>query len=237
MQAGPWIPPQRSTWQWQLTGPVDSSVDAQMYDIDLFDTSADLVGILHNQGRRAICYMSAGTYEDWRLDAADFPGPVLGNTLEDWPGERWLDIRQLGALAPIIQRRLDLCQSKGFDGVEFDNVDGYTNSSGFALTASDQLTYNKWLAEQAHQRGLSVGLKNDLDQVVELVGDFDWALVEQCFEYKECDKVQPFVQSGKAVFEVEYNQNPASFCAQAKAMGFSAVKKNLSLDAARTACL
>ena len=26
------------TWQWQLTGTVDTSVDAQMYDVDLFTT-------------------------------------------------------------------------------------------------------------------------------------------------------------------------------------------------------
>ncbi|MDQ6672746.1 MAG: endo alpha-1,4 polygalactosaminidase [Chloroflexota bacterium] len=216
---------------------MDTSVDAQMYDVDLFNTSPDVVGVLHAQGRRVVCYVSAGTHEDWRPDAADFAGTLVGNTLEDWPGEHWLDIRQLQAIAPVMQRRLDLCQSKGFDGVEFDNVDGYANSSGFPLTASDQLTYNKWLADQAHQRGLSVGLKNDLDQVVELVGDFDWALVEQCFEHQECDRLQPFLQSGKAVFEAEYNRTAASFCARANAMGLSAIKKNLVLDVARTSCL
>jgi hypothetical protein len=207
-----------------------------MYDVDLFETSAELVDTLHNQGRKAICYMSAGTYENWRPDAADFSEPTLGNPLEDWPGERWLDIRQLDSVGPIMQRRLDLCQSKGFDGVELDNVDGFTNSSGFPLTGPDQLTYNTWLAEQAHQRGLSVGLKNDLDQVVELVGFFDWALVEQCFEYQECAELAPVIQSGKAVFAVEYNQSPSRFCAQANALGFSAIKKSLSLDVSRTSC-
>jgi hypothetical protein len=231
-----WVPAPHTTWQWQLTGPVDTSVDAQMYDVDLFDVSADVVSALHQQGRSVVCYMSAGTYEAWRPDAHDFPAAVLGASLGQWSGERWLDIRQLDALGPIMQRRLDLCQAKGFDGVELDNVDGYTNASGFPLNASDQLVYNAWLADQAHARGLSVGLKNDLEQIPELLVSFDWALDEQCFEYDECDQLQPFVQAGKAVFEVEYNLSPASFCRRATAMQFNAIRKNLALDVARTAC-
>lgn len=42
--------------------------------------------------------------------------------------------------------RLKKAQDKGCDGVEPDNVDGYTNDNGFHLTAHDQLTFNKWLA-------------------------------------------------------------------------------------------
>jgi hypothetical protein len=231
-----WTPAPQTTWQWQLTGPVDTGVNAQMYDVDLFDTSADLVDVLHRQGRVVVCYLSAGSYENWRPDAAEFPPSVLGSPLEGWPGERWLDIRQLDTLAPIMQQRLDLCQLKGFDGVELDNVDGYTNASGFPLGAADQRAYNLWLAGQAHQRGLSVGLKNDLDQVPDLVGSFDWALNEQCFEYEECELLELFIQANKAVFEVEYNLSPASFCEQANALRFSAIKKNAGLDAARISC-
>lgn len=43
-------------------------------------------------------------------------------------------------------RRLDKAVSRGCDGVEPDNVDGYTNHNGLGLTAADQLSYNKWLA-------------------------------------------------------------------------------------------
>jgi hypothetical protein len=43
-------------------------------------------------------------------------------------------------------------------------VDGYANDSGFPLTASEQLTYNKWLSRTAHALGLSIALKNDLGQ-------------------------------------------------------------------------
>ncbi len=57
----------------------------------------------------------------------------MGSELEGWAGERWLDISN-PALKPIMLARLDLAHIKGCDGVEPDNVDGYTNNSGFNLT-------------------------------------------------------------------------------------------------------
>jgi hypothetical protein len=231
-----WIPPVSTTWQWQLTGPLDLSVDVLMYDVDLFDTPAATVKELHRLGRKAICYISAGTREDWRPDAARFPAAVVGARLEGWTGERWLDIRRIDLIGPIIEARLDLCRDKGFDGVEPDNIDGYANRSGFPLAAADQLRFNKWIAAAAHARGLSVGLKNDLDQTEDLVADFDWALNEQCFEYKECDRLAPFTKAGKAVFVVEYSLPAASFCEEARTRRFNALRKRLSLDAHREAC-
>ncbi len=131
---------------------------------------------------------------------------------------------------------MDLCKQKGFDGIEPDNVDGYTNQTGFPLSYQDQIAFNTWIAAQAHARGLSVGLKNDTDQTADLVGRFDWALDEQCFEYGECSALQPFISAGKAVFEVEYNLSTSQFCPQANALGFNSLKKNLNLDAVREAC-
>ena len=103
-----------------------------------------------------------------------------------------------------MQARLDLAVSKGCDGVEPDNVDSYANSNGLGLTAADQLDFNRFVAAEAHKRGLSVGLKNDLDQVKTLQPAYDWALNEQCSQYGECSSLTPFVTAGKAVFGVEY---------------------------------
>jgi len=231
-----WRPSPGTSWQWQLSGAIDTSIDAEMYDIDLFDGPQGVIDQLHAAGRTVICYFSAGSYEDWRPDAADFPQSVLGEPLEGWPGERWLDIRQIDLLSPIMSARLDLAQSKGCDGVEPDNIDGYANQTGFQLSADDQLAYNRWLAEQAHLRQLSIGLKNDLDQVTDLLPHFDWALNEQCFQYNECDLLLPFIQAGKAVFGVEYELEPDAFCSQANALDFDWLKKNLELDAARISC-
>ena len=233
---GRWIPAPKTTWQWQLTTPVDTSVDAQMYDIDLFDNPASVVSALHAAGRHVVCYVDAGTYEPNRPDAGQFPSAVIGKDVAGWPGERWLDVRRLDALGPVMEARMDLCRQKGFDAVEPDNIDGYSNDSGFPLTAADQLRYNRFLAAAAHARGLSIGLKNDLEQAGTLQPDFDWALNEQCFQYGECAQLRPFVQAGKAAFVAEYDTAPASFCGPAQAEGLSAISKKLALDAWRQTC-
>jgi len=233
---GIWQPAPDTSWQWQLTGMIDTSFDVDMYDIDLFEAPQSAIDQLHNDGRIVICYFSAGSWENWRPDAGDFPPAVLGNPLEGWPGERWLDIRQVDDLGPIMGARLDLAVAKKCDGVEPDNVDGYTNDSGFPLTEQDQLDYNTWLAAEAHARGLSIGLKNDLGQIPDLISYFDWALNEECFEYDECDWLLPFIQAGKAVFGVEYAGDPDVFCPQANALNFDWLMKNLDLDAWRLSC-
>jgi hypothetical protein len=230
------MPPPGTSWQWQLTGEIDTSYDVIMYDIDLFEAPISTIESLHNDGRIVICYLSAGSWEEWRSDADLFPDSVKGNDLAGWPGEQWLDVRKLDVLGPIIEGRMDLAAQKGCDGVEPDNVDGYNNETGFPLTFEDQIAYNTWVADQAHERGLSVGLKNDLDQVSELLPFFDWALNEQCFQYDECGLLTPFIQAGKAVFGVEYELQPEDFCPQANAMNFDFLKKHLELDAWRVAC-
>jgi hypothetical protein len=230
-----WRPPIGLTWQWQLTGPIDLSVDAGLYDLDLFDTPAHIVTSLHARGRRAVCYVSVGAWESWRPDAAHFPASAIGRP-NGWPGERWLDIRNLAVLAPLIEARFDQCRAKGFDGVEPDNVDGYANETGFPLTYADQIRFNIFLASAAHARGLSIGLKNDLDQVADLLPHFDWALNEECVRYQECERLRPFVAAGKAVFHVEYDGTPASICRATATLGFSSLLKRRDLDAWRVAC-
>ena len=230
-----WRPTPGTSWQWQLTGTIDTSFNVQMYDIDLFDAPQTTIDTLHAAGRKVVCYFSAGSFEDWRPDADAFPAHVKGRS-NGWPGEKWLDIRALDALAPILQARLDLAAAKKCDGVEPDNIDGYTNNSGFPLTANDQLRFNIWLAQEAHDRGLSIGLKNDLDQVRELEPHFDWALNEQCYYYRECDRLSPFVAAGKAVFGVEYEGNPSDFCPRLNALNFDWLKKRLDLSSWRESC-
>jgi hypothetical protein len=230
-----WTPAPGTAWQWQLTNPVDLSVDVPVYDVDGTYTTPDEVTALHAKGRKVVCYVDAGAYENFRPDDSAFPASVLGRS-NDWPGERWLDIRQLAVLRPIMAARFDTCRNKGFDAIEADEVDGYTENTGFPLTSHEQLTYNTMLAQLAHQRGLSIALKNDVDQVPQLVGVFDFAIDEQCFEFDECATLLPFVRAGKAVLEVEYNLSNSQFCPRARAMGFSSMRKNLALDPPRWAC-
>jgi hypothetical protein len=209
--------------------------DATAYDIDLFDTPASTVLALHAAGRKVICYFSAGSYEDWRTDAGQFPAAGLGNALDGWPGERWLDTRAAGVRA-VMRARMDLAVAKKCDAVDPDNVDGYTNNPGFPLTAGTQLDYNRFLAAEAHARGLSVGLKNDLSQVAALADDFDFAVNEQCQAYAECDLLTPFITRGKSVFGIEYSGSTTSVCAAANAANFDTDVKKLDLGVWRVAC-
>jgi hypothetical protein len=235
-----WKPPIGISWQWQLSGDdIDPTPNVDVYDVDLFDTGAEVVASLHRQGRRVVCYLSAGSWEDGRPDAANFPKEIIGKDYVGWPGEKWLDIRRIELLGPILGARLDLCKAKGFDAVEPDNVDGFQNETGFPLTAEDQLRFNRWLAQEAHKRGLAIALKNDADQAPALLADFDFALTEDCFDQGWCDQVVPFIQNGKPVLDSEYTDTGialAEFCPRAKELGIRAILKHRNLDAWRQAC-
>lgn len=263
---GCWIPSVDARWQYQLqgntqypaTGGINVNIDAvpasggarvrpQVFDIDLYESelihgrtdvlNTNAVAAIHANQARAICYVSAGSFENWRPDAGDYPSSVKGRK-NGWPGEVWVDIRQLDILGPIMARRADKCKLAGFDAIEWDNVDGYANRTGFPLTAANQLDFNTLLAKLAHERGLSVALKNDTRQLAALKGHFDFAINEECFRYRECDYPAPgypdWTASGKAVFNVEYR---SINCTRANAWNFSSIRKSVDLfDTPYTPC-
>lgn len=232
-----WRPSPADSFQWILSTALDPSATASVYDIDGFNSSSADVATLHGLGRRAVCYINTGAYENFRPDASSFPGQVIGNPYAGWPGENWLDIRRIDLLGPIMQARFDMCKTKGFDAIEPDNIDGFQNATGFPLNADDQVVYNTWLASMAHERGMSIALKNDDSQVPQLASLYDFALTEDCWQQGWCAHDAPLRAAGKAVFTVEYTDvtTPATFtgtyCPQAKAAGFYAILKNRQLDA------
>jgi hypothetical protein len=228
--------PQAFSWQIQYAGDIDLDLDVEVYNLDLFEISSAMIEDLHQRGVFVQCYVSAGSFEDWRPDAPDFPAEILGNDLDGWPGEKWLDVRRLDLLQPIMEGRFDLAVEKGCDGVDPDNLNGYDNETGFPIKASDQLAYNIFLSQAAHSRGLSIGLKNDLNQVAELEPYFDWIINEECFYYQECSLLSPFIEAGKPVFVIEYELEPGEFCPQANQLGFNALVKNWELDSYRVDC-
>ncbi|MBT2478390.1 endo alpha-1,4 polygalactosaminidase [Streptomyces sp. ISL-94] len=230
-----WQPRPGVSWQWQLTGRLDTSVKAAVYDVDGFNTTKEQIATLKKARRKTICYVSTGAWEDFRPDAGQFPEELLGKG-NGWEGERWLDIRRVAQLEPLMAKRFDMCRDKGFDAVEPDNMDGYQNTSGFPLTAEDQLRYNRLIAKLAHDRGLAVGLKNDLDQIPQLVGEFDFAVNEQCAQYEECERLTPFIEAGKAVFHVEYELPTSRFCGRSKELKLSSLQKKSELGPWRKAC-
>ncbi|MFI9559056.1 endo alpha-1,4 polygalactosaminidase [Nonomuraea endophytica] len=255
-----WAPSTSDRWQYQLqptaTGAGTAGgirlnlcavpytggacVRPNVYDIDLYGPdkvtpNKAAVTAIHAAGAHAVCYISAGSWEDWRPDKNSFPASVKGNDLDNWPGEKWLDIRKRSILLPIMEARVAKCDQAGFDSVEFDNVDAFQNeNTGFPLTNAHQLAYNKALADLAHSYGLSVGLKNDLDQVDALVDWFDYAVNESCQAWKECEVLDTFLDAGKPVFQIEYTDEGASAratCPPANKASRSTILKTLALTA------
>ena len=234
-----WTPQPGQSLHIQYEGEVDLSASVEIFNLDLFETTPVDIQYLHARNIKVICYLNAGGWEDWRPDRDSFPKDIIGKKYQGWPGEYWLDIRQFDALESILGARLDLCEDKGFDGVEPDNVDGFQNQTGFPLTYEDQLRFNRWLAEEAHKRGLGIGLKNDPDQASELVTDFDWITTENCFEEDWCELVTAFIQAGKPVFAIEYTSNMEAFneyCNASFAEYSTIIQKNRSLDAWQETC-
>lgn len=201
---GTWYRPAVSaTWQWQLTGTINPNYTVDVYDIDLFDTSKEMIAQLKSSGKKVLCYFSAGSGEDWRTDFSKLDASSLGKPLDGWKGEKWLDIRTNNVVDLAISR-LDLAVMKGCDGVEPDNVDGFINKTGFPLTKHDQIRFNRRIAKEAHARGLTIALKNAGDLANDLVDDFDLSINEECHAYRECDQLSIFIERGKPIFNAEY---------------------------------
>lgn len=240
-----WIPSQNMTWQWQITGYIDTTVNAQMFDIDLFDASPGgpnetTIATLHSQGRWVVCYMDSGAWESYRPDAGEFPTSVIGNST-GWDGEYWLDIRQSAwsQFEPIIVARMQLAKDDGCDGIEPDQNNPVGNNPGFPITLADEKAWYLEVAADAHALGLTVFMKNGIELLPDsqLVTAFDGDINEECNQYKECEPgLGAFVSAHKWVGEVEYQGDPTVFCPKLQANGFMAMKKHLALGVWRTPC-
>ncbi|GBF88301.1 hypothetical protein Rsub_01013 [Raphidocelis subcapitata] len=245
--AGWWKPSinQNLTFQYQLITKLDPArhfiPGVQVYFVDGFDSTPEAVAALKAKGNAThpvypVCYISAGTHEDWRPDAATFPPATLGTALPDWPGERWLNVSD-PAVRTAISKRIAMCADKGFVGVDPDNVDGNLNANGLGLTGGDVLSFVDWLAREAHKAGLAVGLKNNLPMVPALLPNVEFFVNEQCHAYNECKTYDLAVAAGKPVFNIEYD--PSAFkaaCANGTASGIDTIFKKANLDDCRQAC-
>ncbi len=238
-------------------------VRPSVFDIDLYEdgrvsgndhtVNARAVDAIHRRGGHAICYVSAGTAERFRPDYRRYVRfdrrsghRLLGKPFSDrFSNEYWLNINNGRGQRDFVLRRVGArtrkCAGAGFDAVEYDVVDAYAQGrrvTGWRIRARTQLRFNRALARIAHRNGLAVGLKNDLGQAPKLEPRFDFAINEQCLQFRECDSNPPpgyraFTRAGKAVFEVEYRIPPSRFCADANRLGLSSIKKarDFSLDA------
>jgi hypothetical protein len=221
--------------QYQITGQLDTQVDAQLFVIDLFESSAAQVAELHAAGRIVMAYVSVGSLENWRSDASNFPSSAVGMPLAAYPDESWLDIRNAQVRA-LMTQRFERALEKGFDGVFASTLGGYLARSGFDLTSADQLDYDKFLAAKAHLSGLSIGLSEDFALDPALVTAFDWALAIGCIAQHDCSALATWQARGRAVFDLETEGDHATVCMQATSYGLPVTFKHTAYDAYRSTC-
>jgi hypothetical protein len=232
-----------------------SCVTPEVFDIDLYvdtkvsgegnfviDTAA--VDAIHAAGGHAICYVDAGDAETYRPDYLRFvafdrrcDGCLIGNPFSQvFPDEFFLNLNndqgQRDFILKVNRARVKKCAGAGFDAVEWDIIDTYEDPhSGFHISYRTQLKFNTRLANMAHELGMSVAMKNDPSQIADLLPYFDFAIVEECFEYDFCTgNPSPgeiaFIDAGKAVFEVEYRLTRDTFCPEAADLGINSIKKS-----------
>ena len=266
-----WEPGQLTSWAYvigeayplQIPVPVGSSTaDVQVVDADLGDadgltsscTSPSVapcpapdasiessVAAIHAYGGKALCYMEVGSAENYRSDYSEFSSSIIGDTMQGYSDEQYIDINDLNSpagptgltLGQIMINRINLCREEGFDGIETDIDDSYTDSTGFSISLSDEETYMSWIADEAHSLGLAWFLKNGINNdsfVSDMQPLAQGTVNEQCWEYSECSALQPFVQAGKPILNVEYNGVAEStLCPEANAFPMASISANVNL--------
>jgi hypothetical protein len=225
------------TWQAKRTGAVDIDEDAQLFYLDAeLQDPADLA-TLHAEGRRYLCYLSAGSLEEFRDDAQEFPQQVIGEPLNRFPEERWLDVR-----APVVRelmaRRIEALARAGCDGVPPSSLSVHAADSGFALTVDDTLDYARWVAERIHAAGMSAGLTAPAALTSELWPTFDFGLAIACLEGTRCAEFAVFEQAGKPVLHVELGDEDSAIqiCNDAQPLGFLPLVTSPSFNGQSVRC-
>ncbi len=196
--------------------PVDTDAD---YQLGGAYPPAASVGVVARDWREdpasgaySICYINAFQTqpEDRGKWLRQHPRLILrrgGEPVTDpgWPREMLLDTRSRAkrqAITRIVGPWIRSCARRGYSAVEADNLDSWTRSRGL-LTAPANAALARSLAGVAHRAGLAFGQKN----AASLVGRdfFDFAIVEQCQRYDECDT---FLNAyDDRVIEIEYRRS------------------------------
>jgi hypothetical protein len=252
-----WEPTALDNSNWQIilsstlsiSAPLEPS-DAVTWDLDLFLTSSDIIDRLKVQGKTVFCYFSSGTSLPDQSDLSGLLPEDYGDSIPDWPDERWLDLRS-ERVWNVMAGRITLAAQKGCDAIDPDRIgkwlnnmrwlrkflrevaDGYSTGGGggfsSALTASDSTKFLKRMAGMAKSNGMSIGVKNAMEILDSVQGDVQFAVNEGCVINSDCNKYDAFIASGKPVFHIEYGRgNQASeFCRNSQ---LNTVIKNSDLD-------
>lgn len=165
-------------------------------------------------GTYSICYVNGFQTQPDETDVwlSDHPDAVLrdddGEPVSDpgWPDEVLLDTTTAAKRAEVVgvlRRDVARCADRGFDAVEYDNLDSWTRS-GKRLTRADNLALASALVRLGHEHGLAVGQKNtpQLGTSGRTATGFDFVVAEECVQYQECGAYT--AAYGDRVLDVEY---------------------------------
>ncbi len=260
-QGGPVVPAQGKPWTLDYSDAFSAGrLDTQAFDtfvVPLPDVAkaatatrkgragSPVASLTCAQGKTLVCYTNCGAFERGHWNEAllePVRQSLIGKPMAGYPEERWLDIRRLDELRPLVRDKFQTAARLGCQALVCDNTEAWITGTdgagetaialyraqglealkqhaarkveaqtGFAISYDDQIRFNRMLAEEAHAQCLSIGLINDVFQIGELAGDFDFALNEQCHHCGWCDLYKPFVAAGKPVLHLEFADNEG-FC-------------------------
>lgn len=228
-------------WDWQIGASSDAAVVIQpglkMIDLDGFNTSAAKVAEIKSKGVYTLCYLDVGSWEPGRPDSADYPAYLKIKQDPDWPQEYFLDVKDVfkanSVLAAILKKRFQMCIDKGFDGIEPDNLQNDENAGGL-ITLQQQIDFNGFIADMAHQMGIAIVQKNGPDKILlkdrtgkMMVEKFDGILNEECQQFSECGPLAEYVKRGKMAVNTEYKVAPN--CTTSNSLVINTIRKDLNL--------
>ena len=198
-------PPPDGPFDYQLGGAYEPAADVDTVVRDATGEPAE--------GRYSVCYVNGfqtQPQESARWEA-EHPDLLLrgadGEPVADpeWPDELLLDTSTAEGreeITRVVGETVAACAERGFDAVEFDNLDSHTRSDG-RLSADDNLELASALVAGAHERGLAAAQKN----AAELTGrardeaGFDFAVAEECAAFDEC---RAYTDAYDTVLVIEY---------------------------------
>jgi hypothetical protein len=220
-------------FDYQIGGDYDPADGVETVSRDWFAGSP-----LAGDPTYSICYVNAFQTQpdepgvDRPDERSDWPDELVLTDLGDdpnWEGEYLIDIstaeRREAALAHITPM-IETCAGKGFDAVEYDNLDSWvrfdhsTPADQVPFGRTEAVAFAELLVDAAHRLGLAAAQKNTLaltrEESIDLIG-FDFAVAEQCGEFDECDGYRAVF--GDRLVVIEYSE--AGFEAACSTVGDS----------------
>ncbi len=99
--------------------------------------------------------------------------------LQGWSGKYGVNTNSAN-IQLIMTARIRISEEKGYDGVA--PADAYANDNGLRLKQANAVDHRKFLANVAHFRGISVGLKNAGAIVGKALAIMEWHVSDQCVQ-------------------------------------------------------